>query len=235
MHYFSLFFNGILKPSVNFCGFGRKIQIVGKFWNFFKVSWENSKNALFEHIFQLNFKKPALIFCVFGQNTNCWDILRNFWKFLIQIQYKIEFLTSFAKFVAKNRAFGNNIIFLQQSFPISGGRSACSPLAKPLQVHRCSWFGPLSLTRGDQFGGLTISSGRSQPLILQIALFWVLFVLSENLFDCLIFPYTALESSRVFPLPIFSCFGMFFATLLIATMWNVNFYSKISAIYHFTF
>ena len=33
----------------------------------------------------------------------------------------MEFLTIFGKVVAKNRAFGNNIIFLQQFFPFRGG------------------------------------------------------------------------------------------------------------------
>ena len=34
---------------------------------------------------------------------------------------KIEFLMIFGKVVAKNRAFGNNIIFQQQFFPFRGG------------------------------------------------------------------------------------------------------------------
>ena len=33
----------------------------------------------------------------------------------------MEFLTMFGKDVAKNRSFGNNIIFLQQFFPFRGG------------------------------------------------------------------------------------------------------------------
>ena len=41
----------------------------------------------------------------------------------------MEFLTIFGKVVAKNRAFGNNIIFQQQFFSLSGGGSPCSPLA----------------------------------------------------------------------------------------------------------
>ena len=42
----------------------------------------------------------------------------------------MEFLATFGKVVAKNRAFGNNTIFLQQFFQFRRGeRSLCSPLA----------------------------------------------------------------------------------------------------------
>ena len=36
---------------------------------------------------------------------------------MIKVQSKIEFLTIFGNAAAKNRAFGNIVIFLQQSFP----------------------------------------------------------------------------------------------------------------------
>ena len=39
----------------------------------------------------------------------------------MKIQWKIEFLSILGKFVAKNRNVGNNIIFLQQFFPVRGG------------------------------------------------------------------------------------------------------------------
>ena len=38
----------------------------------------------------------------------------------------------FPKFVTKNRAFGNNTIFLQQFFRFGGGDFHLSPLATPL-------------------------------------------------------------------------------------------------------
>ena len=45
------------------------------------------------------------------------------------------FLFFFRKFVTKNRAFGNNTIFLQQFFRFRGGGiSPLSPLATPLMV-----------------------------------------------------------------------------------------------------
>ena len=52
----------------------------------------------------------------------------------------MEFLSIFGKVVAKNRAFGNNIIFLQQFFSISGGgRSLCPPpMAAPMKSDRKS-------------------------------------------------------------------------------------------------
>ena len=59
-------------------------------------------------------------FAVWTKNTTCWEILRDFWKFLIKFNRNIEFLTIFGEVVAKNRAFGNNIIFLQQFFPFRG-------------------------------------------------------------------------------------------------------------------
>ena len=43
----------------------------------------------------------------------------------------LKFFAIFGKFVAKNRAFGNNIIFLQQNFPISGGDVRRVPLGYP--------------------------------------------------------------------------------------------------------
>ena len=47
------------------------------------------------------------------------NLLGNFEK--ISKNFEIEFLTIFGKVVAKNRAFGNNIIFLQQFFQFRGG------------------------------------------------------------------------------------------------------------------
>ena len=48
----------------------------------------------------------------------------------------MEFLSIFGNVVAKNRAFGNNIIFLQQFFFNFGWgeRSLCSPLPAPLDI-----------------------------------------------------------------------------------------------------
>ena len=42
---------------------------------------------------------------------------------------KLNFYQFLGKVVAKNRAFGNNIIFLQQSFPVRGGVEPPNPPA----------------------------------------------------------------------------------------------------------
>ena len=55
---------------------------------------------------------------------------------------KIEFLTLFVKVVAKNRYFGNNSIFQQQLFSISGeGEGAGTfPMLPQPQVHNIPIF-----------------------------------------------------------------------------------------------
>ena len=46
---------------------------------------------------------------------------------------KLNFYLFLGKVVAKNRAFGNNIIFLQQFFPVRGGvQTPLTPLRTPL-------------------------------------------------------------------------------------------------------
>ena len=70
-------------------------------------------------------KKPTLIFREFARKYK-W--LGNFDKVLKEFIRKIEFFTIFGKVDAKNRAFGNNIIFLQQFFSISGGLYPFSPI-----------------------------------------------------------------------------------------------------------
>ena len=77
------------------------------------------------HYFGLFFKifnKPCVTFSrVWTKTSNCWEILRKVCNFWWKFNRKIEFLSIFGKVVAKNRSFGNNIIFLQQFFPGSGG------------------------------------------------------------------------------------------------------------------
>ena len=65
-------------------------------------------------ISQQIYKEPCVTLShVLAKNINCWDILRKFWKDLIEFQLKIEFLTSFGPAVAKSRASGKNIVFRQ--------------------------------------------------------------------------------------------------------------------------
>ena len=80
------------------------------FWNFSKIIL---RKLIMHHfsIFFKNLTNHALIFRVFGRKT---QIAGKFWKFWWQLHRKFEFLFSFyfGKFVTKNRAFGNNTIFL---------------------------------------------------------------------------------------------------------------------------
>ena len=78
-----------------------------------------AKNALFWPTFQRKFKKPSVKFSrVWAKN----NLVGKFWeKFDFFDNNSIEnwlFYLFWWKFVAKNRAFGNKIIFLQQFFPV---------------------------------------------------------------------------------------------------------------------
>ena len=68
-----------------------------------------------------NFKALRLIFARLDEKHNWlgkfWENIENFWWNSIG---KLNFHLFLWKFVAKNRAFGNKIIFLQQFFPVRG-------------------------------------------------------------------------------------------------------------------
>ena len=83
--------------------------------------------------FAKKFQNPALNFRWFRRKTQLVEeILRKFWNFLTKIQLKNWIFVYFwEKFVAKSRAFGNNIIFLQQFFRL-GGLNPLTPLRMPL-------------------------------------------------------------------------------------------------------
>ena len=68
MHYFCIFFKKFNKPCVNFCPFGRKMQIVVKFLKNFE---ENSIEKLnFYFIFNFIFRKFVTKYRAFGNNTS---------------------------------------------------------------------------------------------------------------------------------------------------------------------
>ena len=109
-------------PALKFRAIGRKIQLLGNVLRkFSKISWENSKECIILDYSQQNLKSLALIFRAFGRKIQIvgkiWENFENFWYLFNR---KIEFLSSFWK-VAKNRAFENNIIFLQQFFQFREG------------------------------------------------------------------------------------------------------------------
>ena len=103
-----------------------KHELLGKFEKFSQISKIFLQKIAKMHYFSIFFKKfnkPCVNFSrVWTKNTNCWENLTNFRKFFIKIQWENWIVNAFGKVVAKNRAFGNNIIFLQQFFSISGWR-----------------------------------------------------------------------------------------------------------------
>ena len=84
--------------------------------------------------FSKNLTNHALLFRALGRKTQIvgefWEKFEIFWwKFYRKIEY---FNFNFAKFVTKNRALGNNTVFLQQFFRFRGGGDF--PLATPLSI-----------------------------------------------------------------------------------------------------
>ena len=71
--------------------------------------------------FQRKFKNPALDFRAFGRKTMGWGNFEKMLKIFDENSIeKLNFYLFLGKVVAKNRAFGNSIIFLQQIFPVRG-------------------------------------------------------------------------------------------------------------------
>ena len=60
--------------------------------NFAKIFKKSLQNIAKMHYFSIFFKKVnkpmRSFFAVWTKNTNCWEILRKFWKFLMKIQLK---------------------------------------------------------------------------------------------------------------------------------------------------
>ena len=88
--------------------------------NFRKFAKKFLKKIAKRHYFMLFFKKNyALNFCAFGRKTQLvGKILIIFVENSIE---KLNFYLFLRKVVAKNRAFGNNIIFIQKFIPVRGG------------------------------------------------------------------------------------------------------------------
>ena len=123
------------------------MTIYWKFWENFRKFWENFRKfwkfffrKLQEmHYFSIFFKefnKHCCNFSRFGRKMQIvgkfWENFETFWwKFYRKIEIFIIFIFIFyffRKFVTKNRAFGNNTIFLQPFFGFGGG---ISPLSTP--------------------------------------------------------------------------------------------------------
>ena len=77
MHYFSIFFKRLTNHALNFCAFGRKTQIVGKFWeNFENFWWKFYRKLHFYFIFILENLlvkiEPSEITPFFYNNFSVW-------------------------------------------------------------------------------------------------------------------------------------------------------------------
>ena len=110
---------------LTFRAFGRKTPIVRKIWKILEHFQKNLTNSVW-HFFRVWTKKRIY-----------WKLWENFEIFWWQFNRKIEFLASFGKVVAKNRAFGNNTIFLQQSFRFRGGGTF--PVFPPGGAYVLNW------------------------------------------------------------------------------------------------
>ena len=92
------------------------------FRKFAKNSWRKLQKMLYFRLFCKNILKPCVKFWrVWTKNTIVWGNFEKILKILDENSMeKLNFYLVFGNFVAKNRNFGNNIIFLQQSFPVRG-------------------------------------------------------------------------------------------------------------------
>ena len=134
MQYLSIFYKRFNKPCVDFLRVWTKNKSYWKIWekfrNFSKNLLRKMRKCIILAYFSKNLTNYALIFRAFGRKTQivgkCWENFEIFWW---KFNRKIAFLIIFGKFVTKNRAFGNNTIFLQQFFGFGG----IPPLATPLE------------------------------------------------------------------------------------------------------
>ena len=87
-----------------------------KFSKIFKHFLRKLRKIHYFSIFSNNLTNHPLIFHAFGGKLKLLGNFEKILKFFDNIIRKIEFLTIFGNAVAKNRAFGNNLISLQQFF-----------------------------------------------------------------------------------------------------------------------
>ena len=96
---------------------------------------------LYFRLFCKEISRPCVKFSrVWTKNTTVWGKFQKILKFFDENSMeKLNFYLFLGKFVAKNRNFGNNIIFLQQFFSGSGWGSnppPLTPLRTPLGAAR---------------------------------------------------------------------------------------------------
>ena len=131
---------------VIFRAFGRKTQFVGNLEKIFKKFIRKiAKNALFWDIFK-KFNNPCVIFRAFGRKP---QIVGKFCEifdenYIEKLNLHFIFNFIFRKFVTKNRAFGNNTIFLQQFIRYREGGFPPTPMGTRLVRCYCD---SLKMTR----------------------------------------------------------------------------------------
>ena len=130
MHYSCIFFKKMHKRinhALIFCAFGLKRQVIGNFEkiseNFENSSSENCKKCIILAYFSNKLTNYSFIFCAFGRKHKLLGNLEKILKFFDKNSFeKLNYLfIFFRKFVTKNRAFGNNTIFLRHFFGFGGG------------------------------------------------------------------------------------------------------------------
>ena len=108
------------------------------FRKFVKNSLRKLQKCSILAYFAKRFQNPALNFRAFGRKIQLVaKILKIFDENSIS---KLKFYLFLGKFVAKNRNLGNNIIFLQQFFPLGGGGEGGLPPLAPCVRHGVIWI-----------------------------------------------------------------------------------------------
>ena len=98
------------------------------FENLQKIPEENCNKCCILAYFAKKFQKHALNFRAFGRKTIVWGNSEKMLKIFDENSMeKLNFYLFLGKFVGKYRNIGNNIIFLQQFFPVRGGLNPPNP------------------------------------------------------------------------------------------------------------
>ena len=102
-------------------GPGAEPRTLENFRKFAKKFLKKIEKCIILDYFSKKFLNYALNFCSFGRKAlllgNFWEKVKSFWW---KFNWKIEFVSIFGNVFAKNRAFGNNIIFPPQFFQFRG-------------------------------------------------------------------------------------------------------------------
>ena len=117
---------------------GAKLNLLEILGKFLKLFFRKLLKYIILSYFSKDLTNLAFDICGFGLKTHIfvklWDNFENFWwKFYRKME--VLFYFYIGNNVTKNKAFGNNTIFLQQIFSVlggGGGNFPRFPLATPL-------------------------------------------------------------------------------------------------------